>query len=316
MTELDVSVAICTRNRRAALARCLDALLAGTAGDLRWELILVDSAGSDGTADWAAGRIAGLPLPARLLREEQPGIARARQRALREAAAPLLLFLDDDCVAAPGWLAAHQRAFADPAATASGGRIRPCLPPGVADWLQPFFLAGNGGPGGRLDYGAAALDLPCEPGGHLPFGANMGLRVAAARACGGFDTGLGWGTAQNLPGEETDLLQRLLTAGGRIRYVPEALVRHHLEPERTTPQAYLRYYAAVELLRARQERLAPTRRRNSRWTRGYRAARLKLRALLARLQGEPARALELRRRALAFSVSLQEERAARREQRG
>lgn len=256
-----------------------------------WELLVIDSACSDGTAAWLAEALPRLPVPARALREAEPGVARARNRALAEAAAPLLLFLDDDCTAAPGWGLAHRAAFADPAVWASGGRIEPVVPASTAAWMVPFYTRRHGGPGGRFDMGPAPCALPLGPGGDLPFGANCALRVAAARAIGGFDRSLGWGGPENLPGEETDLMERLLAAGGRIAYRPEALVRHHLPSAAVTRAAFLRHFRATTRLQVRRERQR-ARRPRSNATLAYRALRFSLAALARRLLAQPAAALE------------------------
>ncbi len=314
MKTPEVTVAICTRDRRDSLERAIASLLLAPV-PLACELLVVDSASSDGTAAWLSAALPGLPVPARALREEQPGVARARNRALAEARAPLLLFLDDDSTATPGWLALHAAAFADPGVVATGGRIEPVLPPGVIQWLRPFYLEEDGGPSGRFNFGPTPLDLPARPGGNLPFGANMGLRVTAARALGGFNHDLGWGAPANLPGEETDLMRRLLASGGRLRYLPAALVRHHLEPAALTPAHYLRYYTGIAYLHAQRERLGSDgRRQRSLSTLYYRAGRFTLASRFAALTGRRAEALMLLRRRLFVLAQIRERRAHKSDQ--
>ena len=53
----------------------------------------------------------------------------------------------------------------------------------------------------------------------------------AARASGGFRTDLGWGCVM-IPGEDTDMMLRLEARGGRLAYVPDATVDHHIAFER------------------------------------------------------------------------------------
>ncbi len=295
-----VAVAICTRNRRASLERALASLLAAPPA-LDWQLLVIDSASQDETPGWLAAGLRGLALPRglslSLYREDEPGIARARNRALAEATAPVLLFLDDDCTVAPGWVEAHLAAFDDPDVVASGGRIQPVLPPGVPVWIRHFYLEEEGGPGGRFDFGDLPCDLPAVPGGNLPFGANMGLRLATAQAAGGFDQQLGWGTAANLPGEETDLMRRLQAGGGRLRYLPGARVQHHLAAGSISPARYLSYYDGVARLHAARLLVEESGRRQHRLaTLRYRAWRLAMAARVAGLLGRRGRALELRRR--------------------
>jgi len=98
-----LTVAICTRNPRTDyLARVLHALSQQTLPLPDWELVLIDSA-SDRPLTADPARAAGLGC--RLIRLEISGLVRARFAAIAAAAAPVLLFLDDDNVPAPDFLA-------------------------------------------------------------------------------------------------------------------------------------------------------------------------------------------------------------------
>jgi glycosyltransferase involved in cell wall biosynthesis len=94
------AVIVPTRNRPGSLARCLDAL-ARQQGISGLELVVVD----DGSLE--PGRVrAAVGSKARLLRSERPrGPSAARNLGARAAAAPVLLFTDDDCEPAPDWAA-------------------------------------------------------------------------------------------------------------------------------------------------------------------------------------------------------------------
>ena len=99
---MTVSVVLCTRNpRQDYLRRVFAALDAQTLPKQDWELIVVDSASSSVLAttidlSWhPAGRH---------VREDTPGLTRARFRGIDEARGELLVFLDDDNVLAPDFL--------------------------------------------------------------------------------------------------------------------------------------------------------------------------------------------------------------------
>jgi len=97
-----LTVAICTRNpRREYLDRVLRALARQTLPPTGWEMLIVDSA-SDRPLDPALLGATGVPC--RMIRLEISGLLRARFAAIAAAAAPLLLFLDDDNVPAPDFL--------------------------------------------------------------------------------------------------------------------------------------------------------------------------------------------------------------------
>ena len=59
-----------------------------------------------------------------LLQEPTPGPGPARNRGVAAASGEILAFIDADCLADPGWLAAAEAAMADPAATILGGDVR------------------------------------------------------------------------------------------------------------------------------------------------------------------------------------------------
>jgi glycosyltransferase involved in cell wall biosynthesis len=106
----EVSVVVPTRERAARLAVLLDSL-AGQRG-AAFELIVVDDASTDGTSEVLARVRQDLDLRAVRLGERR-GPGAARNAGWRRARAPLVAFIDDDCVARQGWLqalvAAHRR---------------------------------------------------------------------------------------------------------------------------------------------------------------------------------------------------------------
>lgn len=214
-----ISIVVCTRDRSESLARCL-ASLAAQAGPAR-EVVVVDSA----PADDAARRVAAA-FPCRYVREERPGLDRARNRGLAEARGALVAFTDDDVEAAPGWLAALATAFADPGIDGVTGRV---LPAALDTPAQRLFEAAGGmdkGPFPRLFDPAALPPLARNRVQEIGVGANMAFRRAALDRVGGFDPGLDRGTPAAGAGD-LDLFQRLLAAGYRIRYEPAAMVHHH-----------------------------------------------------------------------------------------
>ncbi len=64
---------------------------------------------------------------ARLLTEAEPGPGPARNRGVTASSGEILAFIDADCLADPGWLAAAEGVMADPSATILGGDVRIAL---------------------------------------------------------------------------------------------------------------------------------------------------------------------------------------------
>lgn len=111
-----IAVIVPHYNDAARLARCLAALGPQLEPDV--ELVVVDN-GS--TEDLGPARAA---LPGvRIVTESAKGAALARNRGVAETAAPVLVFLDSDCLPAPGWLAAARATAARADGDLFGGRI-------------------------------------------------------------------------------------------------------------------------------------------------------------------------------------------------
>jgi glycosyltransferase involved in cell wall biosynthesis len=136
--SIELTIAICAHNpRRAFLARTLAALQAQTLPQDRWELLLIDNASvSPLSATW--------PLDwhfrARHIAEPKLGVAAARIRAMREAQADLILFVDDDNVLAPKYAElALERAHAEPALGCFGGQLLPEFEIQPEEWTRQWW---------------------------------------------------------------------------------------------------------------------------------------------------------------------------------
>ena len=119
-----VSVVIPTYNRLEATERAARSVLAQTHGAL--ELLVIDDGSTDGTAE----RVKAIADPRlRVVRQPNGGVARARNRGLREARGAYVAFLDSDDAWAPEKLARQIAALeAAPARVGlctTGAEIRP-----------------------------------------------------------------------------------------------------------------------------------------------------------------------------------------------
>jgi GT2 family glycosyltransferase len=75
-----------------------------------------------------------------------------------------------------------------------------------------------------------------------PFGANMAFRREAFEKYGLFRTDLGPGVGSQIRGEDTEFCLRVMQAGERIAYAPDATVYHPVDPERMTKLYFLSWY--------------------------------------------------------------------------
>jgi glycosyltransferase involved in cell wall biosynthesis len=112
-----VSIVVPTRNRVAALGRCLDAVATQKGLD-SFEVLVVDDGGGD--ADRVRELVATRPV-ARLVRIDGAGPAAARNAGAQAAVGGVVCFTDDDCEPAPDWAARLVQRL-DRGADAVGGR--------------------------------------------------------------------------------------------------------------------------------------------------------------------------------------------------
>jgi glycosyltransferase involved in cell wall biosynthesis len=236
---MDASVIICTRNRRESLVETLSSL-ARQVCETPWEVLVVDNASSDDSAGAVRDLAPSFPVPLRLEHESRQGLNFARNQGVEQARGEILLFTDDDVTCRPGWISAHVKAFAHPSVVGTAGRILPRLPIETPAWLAEILKDETGGVTARYDFGSEPLEI--EPGKlPLPFGANMGVRRARAHEVGGFRTDLDYGK-QLMPSGDVEFFQRVRSAGGRLRYCPEACVEHRIDASRMTVPYYLRWW--------------------------------------------------------------------------
>lgn len=117
------AVVVPTRDRPAALRRCLDALTVQTiASEL--EVIVVDDGGVDAAVVAEIVASAG----ARLVRTEGLGPAAARNRGVAATNAPVVLLTDDDCLPSPRWAELLVAALADGGTSVVRGTTLPSRP--------------------------------------------------------------------------------------------------------------------------------------------------------------------------------------------
>ena len=164
---------------------------------------------SDGE-DAATAGVAGAHGAELISLQRARGLNAARNAGVTAAAGELIVFVDDDIEAQPGWLEAFMRAagehddedlFGGPiVARLEGGGPRSC---------------------GREDAPITTLDGgPDDREIEFVWGANMAIRRRALEQIGGFDE-----TIQGR-GDEEEWERRYKSAGGRVRYIARARVVH------------------------------------------------------------------------------------------
>jgi glycosyltransferase involved in cell wall biosynthesis len=162
----------------------------------------------------------------RYVREDAPGLDRARNRGLTAARFDIVAFTDDDVIVDAGWLRGLAGGFED----ADVGGVTGLVVPATLDTeAELLFECGAGGMGKGMvpvRWDRRGLDATGVLGAqHVGVGANMAFRRELLIDLGGFDPGLDVGTPAR-GGGDLDVFHRALVAGAVIRYEPRALARH------------------------------------------------------------------------------------------
>jgi GT2 family glycosyltransferase/exo-beta-1,3-glucanase (GH17 family) len=210
-----ISVVVCTRNGASTLKECLEALRMQRHAP--HEVLIIDDGSTDGVPEIAR------QFPEFVYhRQDHAGLSVARNLGMKMATGDVIAYTDDDCFPDEDWVWHLSLAFEDGDWIGAGG---PNLSPPPRTVTEACVAAAPGAPSHVL-----VNDVEAE---HLP-GCNLAIRKSALEAIGGFRDEF------TTAGDDVDVCWRLQEAGGRMRFVPAAVVWHH---RRFTVRAYLRQQA-------------------------------------------------------------------------
>lgn len=216
----EFSIIIPVHNQVEFTRQCVEGILE-TKGDRNIEIIVVDNASTDETADYLAS-LGDAVKTAR--NDENVSYSKANNQGAEIAFGDFLIFLNNDTKPFPGWLDALFEEFAERPETAVQG----------AKLLYPDNKIQHAG----MVFGSR-LGLPEEPyhaylaaDPSLPLvnrrrrvqfvtGACMAVRAEVFADAGGFDEGyvFGW--------EDTDFCMKINQTGKKIIYNPKAALYHY-----------------------------------------------------------------------------------------
>lgn len=224
MTVHRTSVIVCTRNRANLLPSVVSQLRAQDYPSDAFEIIVVDNRSTDNTARIVEKFVSEGGAPVRYVAENRLGITFARNRGAEVSHYPYLAYLDDDCSVEPDWLSQLVEGFnLHDDVVVVGGQV-------VLDWDQqkpPAWL------GPQLERWLAANshlgDQPrvMEKNARV-IECNMALTREAWRAASGFLGMEQFGSNHMAAGEVLYLLKQVERQGGKVAYVPDAIVHHHV----------------------------------------------------------------------------------------
>jgi glycosyltransferase involved in cell wall biosynthesis len=233
---MKITVILCTYNRCHNLQTALDSVAASILPEsVSWDVLVVDNNSNDQTREVVKQYCIKHPDHFKYLFEPSPGKSHALNSGIREATGDVLAFMDDDVTVEPTWLQNLTEALHNNDWAGAGGRIVLQWPSSVPPWLaKEGPLARHGFPG--FDQGTE----PCELAGP-PFGTNMAFHKRMFEKHGGFRLDLGPSPHNEIRNEDTEFGRRLISAGERIRYEPQAAVYHPVPAEKLHEKHFLKW---------------------------------------------------------------------------
>lgn len=231
-----ISIVICCYNSADRLSPTLAHLAAQQVTGVPWEIILVDNASTDNTAEvarslWQSDYLA----PLRVVHEPQPGLSSARRRGVQEASYDIVSFVDDDNWVCPEWVQTIAEIMAQhPEVGACGSRsevVSTVPPPAWFTEYQSYYAVG--------DQASTAGDVT-EKG--VLWGAGLSIRKPVWNAIfqQGFQQILSDRIGSSLMSAgDFELCLAIRAAGWRLWYDPRLSLRHCL-PVSRLQWSYLR----------------------------------------------------------------------------
>ena len=227
----ELSVIVPTIGRQDLLNATLDSLIAAGAATADVEVVVVDNSRDGDLVNRAVFEDMFRVLPRlRVMHEPKPGPASARNAGAAATTGEWIAFIDDDLAVAPGWLNGLRSVFRVGKTDALVGRILPRFQEDPPAWLD----RGEWGALGLLDAGETPLAIDAASPMCMMAG-NFVVRRSLFVSQGGYDTEL-------QRSEDHELTLRLIAAGARCEYRPEATVFSVIVPERMTARYHKRWH--------------------------------------------------------------------------
>jgi glycosyltransferase involved in cell wall biosynthesis len=205
-----------------------------------YEILVVDNGSNDNTQIVTEDIVASNSSHnIRYLYEPEPGLLSARHRGYFEAQGEILIFVDDDIEAVPGWLKAFVDAFNDKRIDLAGGPSLPKFEVEPQDWIRKYWIKKNGrvvcGPLSISFCGSERIEIdPC----HV-WGLNFAIRKKTLLKLGGFHPDCIPKKLQHFQGDgETGLTLKARENNLKAIYSPDAAVYHHIPRERLTVKSF------------------------------------------------------------------------------
>ncbi len=202
-----VSVVVPVRNRPIDIERCVQSLRALDYPAGKLEIIVVDDASTDNTAEV----VRQLPIDRAVCMSEWGGPAACRNMGASVAKGEIIAYTDSDCEVTSGWLRELIPYFGEAKNAIVGGRVDSFSLDTAIERYESVTSS--------LYMGLEERE--CRPNSAVPFlpTANLLIRRKIWQQLNGFDPAFPIG-------EDVDLVWRTYEAGYKVQYVPRGAVQH------------------------------------------------------------------------------------------
>lgn len=249
--NIDVSVVISTYNGAAVLPRALESILNQDAGDLRYEVIIVDNNSVDGTRSLIESSRPGTAARLRYVFEPQQGVSYGRNAGIAAAVAPIIAFSDDDVYVARDWIRLIKKLLDEhPEVDFVGGRVLPRWSGSQPAWLTDAHWS----PLALVDYGPLPVYVNSERQLCLVT-ANLAVRRTLFDSVGLFSPDLQRVKDSIGSMEDHELLIRCWRAGKQGLYAPDLVATTVVPPNRMTRTYHRRWHSGHGVFCARMRLL-------------------------------------------------------------
>lgn len=234
MDKGGISIIICCYNSATRLKQTIRHLaLQKVSADINWEIIVVNNASTDNTAETAKMEWQNFNTPGvnfRVIDELKPGVCNARETGIQNSNFDYILFCDDD-----NWLhedyvgVAYNTISVNPKMAALGGQSVAVSDIPLPDWFNSS--AANYAVGKQAE---SSGDVSSRK--FLWTGGIVIRKSLYKSAFTGFPYLLiGRNGKELTSGEDSEICMRFLLMGYRLFYTEKLLFSHYIAPERLTP---------------------------------------------------------------------------------
>jgi glycosyltransferase involved in cell wall biosynthesis len=231
-----ISIIICTYNRDKYIFNTLKSIAENDLHCDKYEIVLINNNSTDNTEFECFLFQKKFPeVNFRYFIENNQGISYARNRGVTESVNKIMCFIDDDETVKPNYFKVISNFFDNhPDAVLCGGRVEPVFESKKPTWLSHFTLQPITG------YYNKGNKIKIILGKDYPGTGHASLKRELFDKYGFFNTDLGRKGSCLLGSEDKDLFLRIIEAGEKCYYLPEAVVYHHIPQKKLTKDFFNR----------------------------------------------------------------------------